>query len=275
MSAARTNDPNSARFVPLMNAAALLCALVAAVLLLTAAARWLAQRPAFDFKRIEVRAAAMPDGGDGELRHVTVASLRAALAGRLRGNYFTMRIDEVRRQLEAVPWVAQASVRRIWPDRLRVTLREHRALGAWADGRLLSDAGVLFVANVAEAEIFGPLPEFDGPDDAARDVAVRYRDFTALLAPLALTVDGVEVSDRRSWSVVASADGTATRLELGRDDTPDVVARRIADVVAAYPLMTARIGGMPERIDARYANGIAAAPARKQPTQRAPSSPTR
>lgn len=272
---ARGTDANPVRFVPLMNAVALLCALVAAALLLTGAARWLAQRPAFDFKRIEVRAAAMPDGGDAELRHVTAASLRSALAGRLRGNYFTMRIDDVRRQLETVPWVAQASVRRIWPDRLRVTLREHRALGAWADGRLLSDAGVLFVANVAEAEVFGPLPEFAGPDDAARDVATRYRDFAALLAPLALSVDGVEVSDRRSWSVIASADGAATRLELGRDDTPDVVARRMADVVAAYPLMTVRIGGMPERIDARYANGIAAAPARKQPTQRAPSSPPR
>lgn len=275
MSAVRATDANPTRFVPLMNAAALLCALIAAALLLTAAARWLAQRPAFDFKRIEVRAAVTPDGGDGELRHVTAASLRAALAGRLRGNYFTMRIDDLRRQLETVPWVAQASVRRIWPDRLRVTLREHRALGAWADGRLLSDAGVLFVANVAEAEVSGPLPEFAGPDDAARDIATRYRDFTALLAPLALTVDSVEVSDRRSWSVIAGTDGTATRVELGRDDTPDVVSRRMADVVAAYPLMTARIGGMPERIDARYANGIAVAPARKQPTQRAPSSPPR
>jgi len=269
----RGSDANPARFVPLMNAAALLCALVAAALLLTAAARWVAQRPAFDFKRIEVRGAGDPD--DGELRHVTAASIRAALAGRLRGNYFTMRLDDVRRQLEAVPWVAQASVRRIWPDRLRVTLREHRALGAWADGRLLSEAGVLFVANVAEAEVFGPLPEFAGPDDAARDVANRYRDFSAQLAPLALAVDGIVVSDRRSWSVVAGAGGATTRIELGRDDAPDAVQRRMADVVVAYPLMMARVGGAPERIDARYANGIAAAPARKETSQRAPSSPPR
>ena len=275
MSGVRAPDGQPARFVPLMNAAALLFSLIAAALLLIAAARWIAQRPAFDFKRIEVRAAAMADGGDGEMRHVTVASLRAALAGKLRGNYFTMRIEDVRRQLEAVPWVAQASVRRVWPDRLVVTFTEHQALGTWGEGRLLSDAGVLFVANVAEAEVFGPLPEFAGPDDAARDVATRYREFAAQLAPLSLSVDGVEVSDRRSWSVLASADGTTTRLELGRDDTPEAVARRMSDVVAAYPLMTARAGGMPERIDARYANGIAAAPARKQPTQRAPSSPTR
>jgi len=78
---------------------------------------------------------------------VTSASVRAAIAGRLKGNYFTMRLDETRRVLENVPWVARASVRRIWPDRLHVTLVEHRALGVWDDGRLLSDSGELFVAN--------------------------------------------------------------------------------------------------------------------------------
>lgn len=266
------------RSASLMNTAALLCTLVAAALLLASAARWLAKRPVFDFKRIEVRSAVANDGApdaNAELRHVTAASLRAALAGRLRGNYFTMPLDDVRRQFESVPWVAQASVRRIWPNRLQVTLREHRALGAWADGRLLSEAGVLFVANVAEAEIYGPLPEFSGPDDAASAVAVRYRDFVAQLAPLALTVDTVEVSDRRSWAVIASAGDEATRLELGRDDTPDSVPRRMTDVVAAVPLMMVRTGGMPERIDARYTNGIAATSARKPPIQRAPSSPTR
>ena len=48
--------------VRLMNVAALAALLVATVLLVSAAARWVAQRPAFEFKRIEVR---------GDLQHVT------------------------------------------------------------------------------------------------------------------------------------------------------------------------------------------------------------
>jgi cell division protein FtsQ len=132
-----------------MNAVAALLLLLAAGLLALAAVRWVAQRPAFELRRIELR---------GDLQHVTAASVRGAIAGRLKGNYFTMRLDDTRRLLETVPWVAQASVRRVWPDRLLITLSEHRALGAWADGRLLSDRGELFVANVAEAEVFGPLP---------------------------------------------------------------------------------------------------------------------
>ena len=238
----------------LMNATALVMFVVAIGLLSLAAARWVAQRPSFDFRRIEVH---------GDLQHVTTASVRAALAGRLKGNYFTMRLDETRRLLETVPWVAQASVRRVWPNRLLITLREHRALGAWADGRLLSDRGELFVANVAEAEVFGPLPGFAGPDDEAHLVAARFYEFAATLATIALSVDSVDVSERRSWSLVASGPGVkATTLALGRDDAPGAVQRRLSDVVAAYPMVVARVGGPPAQIDARYANGFAASPPR-------------
>jgi len=70
----------------------------------------------------------------------------------------------------------------------------------------------------------------------------------------------VDVSERRSWSVHASGPGIAsTTLELGRDDPPGSVQRRFADIVAAYPMLSARVGGPPSRIDARYVNGIAAA----------------
>ncbi len=228
-------------------------ALLAAAVALAAAgaALWLAQRPWFDLRRIEVR---------GELQHVSGAAIRAALAGRLRGNFFTMRLDEVQRVFETVPWVAAASVRRAWPDRLVVTLSEHRAVGVWSDGRILSDQGRLFVANVAEAELHGPLPQFDGPAEFAAEAAQRLREFSALLAPLALTIEAVRISERAAWSLETSAGATAgPRFELGRDDPPGRLAERVAAIVAHYPLVVARLSGPPARIDARYPNGFAAA----------------
>ncbi len=164
---------------------------------------------------------------------MTSASVRAAVAGRLKGNYFTMRLDETRRVLESVPWVAQASVRRIWPDRLLVTLVEHRALGVWDDGRLLSDVGELFVANPAEAEIHGPLPAFEGPAAVARDAARRYYEFAAMLAPLGMRIAAIDVSDRRSWARRrdrrrwrGDAPRTRTRHRWHRPERPPGPGRR-------------------------------------------------
>ncbi|MGE5160564.1 MAG: cell division protein FtsQ/DivIB [Betaproteobacteria bacterium] len=241
--------------VRVMNALAVLLATIACLIAAGGGLAWIAQRPHFSLRAIEVR---------GELQHVTSASVRAAIAGRLKGNYFTMRLDETRRVMENVPWVAQASVRRVWPDRLLVTLVEHRALGVWNDGRLLSDAGELFVANPAEAEIHGPLPAFEGPVAVARDAARRYYEFSAMLAPLGMRIAAIDVSDRRSWAIdVAGDDGAATRLELGRDTDSIVLADRLAQVVAAYPMVAARVGGAPRSIDARYPNGLAAMPPAK------------
>jgi cell division protein FtsQ len=247
--------------VRLMNGLAALCASVAGLIVAGGVLAWLVQQPYFSLRGIEVR---------GELQHVTSASVRAAIAGRLKGNYFTMRLDDTRRLLERVPWVAQASVRRVWPDRLVVTLTEHRALGVWEDGRLLSDAGELFVANPAEAEIHGVLPAFDGPDGVARDAARRYYEFAAQLAPLGMRIAAIAVSERRSWVLhVADAEGAATRLELGRDTGPAVLQDRLAQVVAAWPMVAARLGGAPQSIDARYPNGLAAAnPAKRADDKR-------
>jgi cell division protein FtsQ len=232
------------------------------VLLLGAAALFrLAQQPKFQLKRVEVR---------GDLRHVTATSVRTALAGRLRGNYFTMRLEDTRRMFETVPWVAAASVRRVWPDGLLVTLTEHRALGVWGDGRLLSDRGELFVANPDEAEVYGQLPEFSGPVSAAKDAARRYYELSAQFSPLALHIAGIGISDRRAWSLRLAPDrpedskqANNLHIELGRDRAELPLAERVAQVIAAYPLIVAQMGGVPMRIDARYPNGLAASSATK------------
>ncbi len=224
------------------------------VVLLGGAAAWIAQRPMFQIRRIELR------GADGPLQHVSVAVVRSALRGDgrtpLRGGFFTLRLDDARRVFETVPWVAGVSVRRAWPNGLIVTFTEHRALGTWGDGRLLSEAGVLFVANPAEAEVDGPLPEFDGPDRFAPEAARRYREFTTLLAPLKVAIDAVDVSERASWTVRTDSGQT---FELGRDDPAGRLVQRLAAFVASYPLVLARLQAAPPRIDLRYANGFAVA----------------
>ena len=239
-----------------INRLAALCLALALLVSGGAALSRLAQQPKFQLKRVDVR---------GDLRHVTVASVRSALAGRLRGNYFTMRLDDTRQLFETVPWVAQASVRRVWPDRLVVTLTEHRALGVWEDGRLLSDRGELFVANPDEAEIYGQLPEFSGPVSAAKDAARRYYELSAQFSALSLRVAAIDISDRKAWSLRLAPDLreeakhlSDLRVELGRDRAAMPLGERVAQVVAAYPSVVAQLGGAPARIDARYANGLAA-----------------
>ncbi|SPE36912.1 Cell division protein FtsQ [Burkholderiales bacterium] len=217
----------------------------ALTLALGAAVFWVAQRPRFDFRRIEVA---------GDLRHVSRAAIRGAIAGRLAGSFFTMRLADSRAAFETIPWVASASVRRVWPDRLVVHLVERRAVGTWSDGRVLSDAGLLFDANPAEAELDGPQVEFSGPPRFAAEAADKLRAFAAALGSLSTTVVAVAVSDRASWTIRTASGQT---LALGRDDPPGSVQGRLAAIVANYPTVVAQLSGPPAHIDARYNNGFA------------------
>jgi cell division protein FtsQ len=221
--------------------------LAAAVLVAAGAALdWVAQRPRFDIRRIEVT---------GDLRHVSRAAIRAAIAGHLRGTFFTMRLAETRAAFESVPWIASASVRRVWPDRLVVHMIERRAIGLWSDGRVLSDAGVLFEANPEEAELDGPQVDFSGPPALAPEAAQRLAEFRTALTALGQEPVAVQISDRDSWTV-RTASGQS--LALGRDDPAGSVSARLDAVVASYATVVAQLNGPPGRIDARYSNGFAA-----------------
>lgn len=239
------------------HAAALMFA-AAIALLLTGVAGWFIQRPWFELRNIEMRAA----DADG-LRHVNANAVRAAAVGRLSGNFFTMRLEEARRVFESVPWVAAVSLRRAWPDRLVVTLTEHRAIAVWDDGRLLAAGGQLFVANVAEAEISGPLPQVEASSRFSAEVARRLPQFAAWAASLGLSVEVVEVSDRASWTLRTES---GLVIELGRDDPPGRLDERLAVIAGHYSTMTAQAGAELLRIDARYPQGFAVATApRKKP----------
>lgn len=214
---------------------------------LVGALAWAAQRPRFDFHRIVVT---------GDLRHVSRAAIRSAIAGRLAGNFFTVRLADTRAAFETIPWVAAASVRRVWPDRLVVRLVERRAVGVWDDGRVLSDGGVLFDANPAEAELDGPQVDFSGPPRLAPDAARRLPEFRAALGSIHAAIARIDISERASWTIDAEG---GQHFELGRDDPPGSLDTRLAAIVSRYSTVVVQLGGPPARIDARYDNGFAAA----------------
>ena len=210
---------------------------------------WLAQRPMFTLTEIRIEGASM------ELRRVSASTVRSTALPRIKGNFFTANLGAVRTAFEAVPWVRKAAVRREWPNRLVVTLEEHVPLGTWGqEGRLLSEQGEIFVANLAEAEEDGDLPEFAGPEGSEKEVMMRYRELQAWFAPVNIAPGAVRLSGRYAWSV--KLDNGMT-VELGREQTSSTMKERVERLVAVYPQLVARLQDRIENVDMRYPNGMA------------------
>jgi cell division protein FtsQ len=194
----------------------------------------------------------------GDTAHNNVATLRANVAPRLAGNFFTMDLRRAREAFESVPWVRQAVVRKQFPNRLRVQLQEHQAVALWGaegESRMVNSFGEVFEANAGDVEADN-LPRLAGPDGDSAQVLAMYRALAPLFEPLDLAVEELALSGRGSWSVQLD---TGARVELGRG-ARDEVAARMQRFVQTLAQVAAKYGRRPDALvsaDLRHDNGYA------------------
>lgn len=221
-----------------------------ALAVLAAGIWWLAQRPLFTLRVIRIESI-----GEEQLRHVNSSTIKGTAVPRIKGNFFTADLDNVRLAFEAVPWVRRVAVRREWPDTLIVSLEEHVPLGTWGeDGRLLSVKGDVFIANLAEAEEDGALREFSGPDGSEKDVVARFNELCDWFKPIELKPDSVQLSGRYAWTV--KLDNGMT-VALGREQSSTTLRERVDRLIGIYPKLMESLRNRIERVDMRYPNGLA------------------
>ena len=226
-----------------LNVVATALAIAAFVTLAWGALAWGLRQAPFAFREVIVH---------GPLERASAAHLEAAVREELTGTFFTMNLDRARGALAQVPWVRNVALRRQWPQRLDVTIEEHAPVARWNDAGLVNTEGEVFTADYN-----GDLPQFDGPDGSAAQVTARYREWSETLAPLALTLEGVRLSPRGGWRLVARGAGGALAIELGRDEP----TARLASFVGVYGRTIdtlARTGTRVQHVDLRYRNGFAA-----------------
>jgi cell division protein FtsQ len=127
----------------------------------------LVRLPAFALTGITVR---------GDVEHNNAVTLRANVATKLTGNFFTADLERVRQAFEAVPWIRLASVQREFPNRLRVTLQEHKPVAYWGEdreSRMVNSYGEVFEANVGDLDD-EKMPRLSGPDSQSQQVLTMY-----------------------------------------------------------------------------------------------------
>lgn len=133
---------------------------------------------------------------------------------------FSIPLDERRRRLLGVDWVEDASVSRIWPDRLIVRLHERTPVAyvSFRTGVLLIDAhGVLLDPPPASQFAF---PVLRGVTEVQSDDERRERVRTLLrfeqdMGYLAKDLSEVDVTDIENIRVVTEVDRRAVQLTMG------------------------------------------------------------
>lgn len=87
----------------------------------------------------------------------------------------TLDVNEVQQQAERIPWLRQVTVRKQWPDELKIHLVEYVPYARWNDSQMVDDAGQVFSlpAELTEKDSF---PMLYGAQGSEQDVLSGYRE---------------------------------------------------------------------------------------------------
>ncbi len=188
----------------------------------------------------------------GVLVHLDENRLRRAVVEKANQGFFGVDIDAVKRRVEQLPWVAQASVRRIWPDTLGVEVVEQKPLARWAKGGLVNEAGQIFKPVTTRYPSW--LPLFSGPEDMLGVMGEQYRQDSALLASIGLGIREVQMNSRRALTLYLKLPSNESiELVLGRKQ----IQVRLQRFIAVYKKLLGAHAAEIARVDLRYSNGMA------------------
>ena len=185
----------------------------------------------------------------GTFENLDQGEVEQALQQYIGQGFFSLDIHQLQQILHQKSWTESVSVRRVWPDKLRVTITEKQPVARWDERHLLSDSASVYRADTSA---FTHLPIVHA---ASHRPEWALRQFYALEARF----DGV---DERLMALRVDSRGAldvelinGLQIKLGRSD----IARKIDRLVSIYLLQILPRREQIQRLDLRYSNGFAVA----------------
>lgn len=186
----------------------------------------------------------------GERTYTTNEDIRKAILSLgPPGTFMTMNVNEVQQQLETIPWLRQVTVRKQWPNELKIHLVEYVPYARWNDTYMLDPKGRVFSLPV-ELTAKNKYPLLYGAQGSEKDVLEGYQAMAKQLAASQLTLKSASMSPRHAWQLVLDND---TRIELGRLDPKG----RINRFTELYPILLQQQDKRVDYVDLRYDSGAA------------------
>jgi cell division protein FtsQ len=216
---------------------------------------WLSQRPVFALRQVMVE----PVAGQ-TLKHINKPVVKQQVLETVQGNFFSVRLEDVKRGFESMPWVRHANVRRVWPNGLIVSIEEQKPFGTWGgidSNTLMNIHGELFSGRISDVGDGIQLIDFYGPEDASKEVMRLYEKANAWFKPWNAEVKNLTLSDRYAWHVKLS---NGMKVEFGREEENSdktLTEDRVARLFKYWPQVQEKWANRVDAVDLRYANGFA------------------
>ncbi len=195
----------------------------------------------------------------GTTRYAERETLERIVSSYASDGFFGVDLQGLRGSIESMPWIQSASLRRLWPGVLVVSLIEHNPQAGWNGNELIGADFSAFTppqyqlqgeAGTQWKGYFAQLPQLFGPEGRH---AALYQLFVAMNQQLAPVGDNIVelVEDARGSVQLKLQSGVD--VHLGREQ----MLARLSQFAKVYTHVVAPDLQNIRRIDMRYPNGFA------------------
>ena len=184
----------------------------------------------------------------GAFINVDEKMLHNAVSGVVEGGYFNVDVERVREVVEQLPWVNEASVRRVWPDTLSVSVVEQKPVAISKKIGLINSNGEVF--KPLNNKLPTSLPVFDGSAKLNKIMLSKYYEMSEMLVTINRKITYLKIDARHAVELKLD---NGLKVVLGREDNMN----RLERLMSIYnKVLISRVNDI-EVIDLRYTNGMA------------------
>ncbi|MCP3674495.1 MAG: FtsQ-type POTRA domain-containing protein [Gammaproteobacteria bacterium] len=162
--------------------------------------------------------------------------------------FFSSDLELIEEQLEAISWLQKVELRRVWPDRLHIKIKEHKAIAHWNSGALINEYGGIF--KPSDVTGLDTLPILSGPEQELLNMLKTFKALQELLTPIDMQLKVLNLNHRYSWSLQLA---NGIDLEVGRKN----LIQRVERFITLYPLLKRESDLVIAKVDLRYDTGLA------------------
>ena len=184
---------------------------------------------------------------EGDFTRLSPVDLQLLVTDKVRGGFFNLDVDAVRLALLDEPWVNEVTVKRVWPDGLRVIVIEQVPVVRWGNEGLLNVVGKYFAPDITT--IPAELPMLSGPAGSEVNLLNKFKMMQERVQAIGLNISSVTLNERRAWLFQLN---NGIKVVLGRRDFEE----RFNRFLTLIPTTISGRIAQTESIDMRYTNGF-------------------
>ncbi len=156
-----------------------------ALLLILFVADWLLQPDNFQIEEIVVHGASGDTGGE---------QVKNVVKNALDGNFFSISLERLESEVEKLPWVLSASLRRQWPSTIIINVVKAELVARWGTDKWLSFSGEPVLLQANDKFDHSDLVQLNGHEDQINVVWEAFQQWSGKFASIGLSLDELSLS---------------------------------------------------------------------------------